>query len=145
MALKEAKIGGYVVNSEDDAKKALQMRVELKDGIAEELQQIEELGQAVAGWMKNNDVKQISIEGGHGTLIQRYNPNKWDGDVLLELVKKAKPKSWKRIWQALTSRQPDPDKIQQAVKEGLIALPKIEDAYVMGAPQRPFVTFYRDE
>jgi hypothetical protein len=139
---------GYVIDSYDSAREAMEMAHELELGMKEDLKQISELKEGVVRWMVKNDQKQIAVEGGHATLVQRTGSGRWDREKLLKAVKKAYPtgRGWKNAWNAMTTpRQPDGMKIQQAVRDGLISEKAIEKAFTPGSDQKPFVQVYADE
>jgi hypothetical protein len=144
MALKVNTEGKVVITSPDDAAKAMEMAYEIKEGIKEELEEYEELRLAVADYMHRAHIKQVTFPNmeKHGTLIQRHD-SFWDRTELLALVKKAKPKTWKKVWQALTTRQPDREKIQESIKAGVISGDAISEAFKQ-KPQRPYVQVYDD-
>lgn len=145
MALKEREQGGYVITTPDECAQALRMAAELKEEISEELEDIEALRDSAARYMEENHIKQIPIPelGKHGTLVQRSSSG-WNRAELLKLVKKhCKGDSWKRVWQALTTRQPDPDKIQVAIQSGLIDGEKISPAFEQ-KQHKGYVQLYDD-
>lgn len=144
MSLKLDSEGKVMVTTPEECVKAVELAYELKEGIKEELDEIDELRKAAANYMKENDIKQLDLPNvdGHATLIQRHD-SYWDGEELLDLVKEHEPKNWKRIWQRLTVRVPDREKIQQAIRNGLIDADSISGAFKQKA-QKPYVQVYND-
>jgi uncharacterized coiled-coil DUF342 family protein len=144
VARKKKQIDKFVISTPDELAHAVQMAYEIKEQIKPELEKIEILRKGAAEYMKENDIVQVQFPSmeKHGTLVQRHTTF-WDRQELLKLVKKAKPKSWKKVWQAMTTRQPDSEKIQEVLKEGLIKADVISDALVQKA-QQPFVQVYDD-
>jgi len=144
-ALKRNKDGTYIIRTPEEAATAIAKAVTIKESIQDEIDEMERLKWASSSWMKENDVIRLPLPGmkKKATLVQRHS-SAWDRDVLLKLVKKAKPKSWKKVWQALTTREPDRDKIQQAIKDGIIKADSISDAFIQ-KPQNVFVQVFDDD
>lgn len=139
-----SKQGLVEVTTPEEAAQAVAQAHEIKLKIKPALDEMERLRGMASTYMSENDIKQVDLPdmNAHGTLIQRYS-HTWDRKMLLKLVKKAKGKNWKEAWQAITTRQPDPEKIQEATKAGKINGDAISSALITTA-QKPYVQVYDD-
>lgn len=144
MALKLRKLGdGYKITTAAEAEQAVQMAVEIEDAIKEDLEDAKMLKSSAARWMASNHVRYIpTSKGRRATVIQRYDRT-WDGKKLFKLLKKNYPKKYKKLWKEITNRVPDKDKINEAVKAGLIDPEKISDAFTEKA-QSPYIQLFKE-
>lgn len=106
-------------------------------GITAMLSTADELKKEVTKFCASKGIEQLDLDDGrYGKLIQGVQERIWVGtkdDIPAGMRDKVKPlKSLvpKEIWMKLTRRVPDPEKIQDAVAEGLVTLKQIEPCYV---------------
>lgn len=132
MALKLNKNGTYTVKTKADVEEAIRLRQELKADIQEAENDATELTKAIRGWMLDHKQDEIKVEGFRAKMIVRTS-GAWNGRKLRRILK---GKGLLPVWTRVTTRVPDPDKIQEAVGEGLITMDEIEPAYeeTRGAP-----------
>jgi hypothetical protein len=133
------------VKTKDDAVAALEASVELKEiaealmqehGITEMLEAAEELKKKVTKYATSKSIDKLDLpDGRYGRLITSVHERLWVGtkaDMPADAGNKVKPlKSLvpKEVWMKITKRVPDPEKIDEAVSEGLISHDQIEAAY----------------
>lgn len=112
--------------------KRLRIALEMEHEAKEALEEAKEHRKAAREWFLENDHKSMEIETEYGlkkvTLIRPDN-KRWNSDKLKVLLKKSYPKSWKKKWQAVTTRVLDAEKLSAAVAEGAISEEKITEAY----------------
>lgn len=88
------------------------------------------LNRAVIEYMDKKKVDDVDM-GTYRAHLQRGFNRGWNADRLRELV----PKS---VWLKITKQTPDPDKIEEAVKKGLITRKQIQSAFEE-KPKAPFL------
>jgi hypothetical protein len=133
------------VKTKDDAIEVLQHATRLKEeaetlmlqyGITDMLEKADDLKREVTKFAAAKGIDKLDLpDGRYGKLIQAVHERVWVGtkdDVPESAPDKVKPlKSLvtKEVWMKITRRVPDPERIEQAVSEGLVTLDQIEPAY----------------
>jgi len=150
MALKKRDDGEYAIKTFADAQQALELALQIEDEIMDDYNDMKQLKSSVARWMDRNDTKRITsgkegspMEGRYATVIVRSR-RKWNADKLKSALKEISARDWKHLWQHCTVRVPDADKIDQAVKRGLIELEDISEA-LEETKDAPFIQVYDEK
>lgn len=147
MALKRNGAGQYIIGTKAEAVRALTMlqtlqaeiaEIEEREGLDEMKQDAVELKKAATAFCADNDIDVLEIKkiGKVAKLIRAVNQKKWIGtkaDMTDEMDSKVKPLRSlvdKETWMQITTRVPDPAKIDEAVAEGKLLAKKIAPAYV---------------
>jgi hypothetical protein len=115
--------------------KALDLLDETNATIADIEEQVEEeyalgsqrrlalaLDTAIKNFQLDSGIQEIEREGYRLQIVRRFK-RYWDAEKLRKLVS---PKEW----QVITDRVPNPDKIDNAVREGVLDLKKINRAFI---------------
>ena len=160
MALKRNKNGTYTIKTLADTKRALELGHEIKRGIHDDMVQSTELVKAATAFFTETDEGIEAIENGlelddgsEAKVVQRYT-RFWigtDDDMpddpprearsLKSLCGKRKiERKGKTIslWNFLTRRVPDAERIENAINLGLISEEDVAPAFVE-KPQKPFI------
>lgn len=149
MALTVRDDGTIVIKTDTDAANALKMFRELKaerDAIFEEagLADIEKdlvsYKAAVTNYMIAKKKKSIPGSGYHGTLVEGFD-GRWDMVKLRRILKKKE--NFKEIWNTITTRTLDAEKLNEAVEEGMIKAKEIQAAWVE-VPRRPYLRLFEE-
>ncbi len=133
-----------VVKSMDDAVAVLEEMEEINAVIMKAQQRVVDLKKAATVWAVEKKADVIQLDGRYYRQIQRHSRS-WDADVLKGIVagmtvgKKGTP-----LWNFITRRTVNPEKIEQAVKKGYISEKKITKAFTE-KPQQPFLQRYMGE
>jgi ribosomal 50S subunit-associated protein YjgA (DUF615 family) len=147
MALKRNKNGQFIISSQAEAKRALEMLERLQSEIAElekehgiDEMKIDsvELKKAATNYLAAKGAESLKFGTGRiAKLVRAVNQKKWIGtkDELTQSdygqeVKPLRSLVNKETWMLITKRVPDPEKIDQMVVEGDLKLKDIEAAYV---------------
>jgi hypothetical protein len=150
LAIKRNNAGQYIIASKAEAVRALAMMQELQDeysmlmrqhGLDELQMDITELKRAATAYCANNEIEVLPVPkiGKVAKLVRAVNLKKWIGTKadLEEMGDKVSPTAKplrslvdKEVWMQITTRIPDPKKIDEAVAEGVITANKIAPAYV---------------
>jgi hypothetical protein len=147
VALKRNKNGQFIISSQAEAKRALEMMETLQEeitdlqkehGIDEMMVDCVELKRAATAYLADKKTNQLKFGKGRiAKLVRSVNEKKWIGTKAdLEDATEAngaKPLRSlvsKEVWMQITTRVPDPKKIDEAVAEGVITSKKIAPAYV---------------
>lgn len=146
------KVKGNVIKTKNDAVEALTEATKLKEeaealmqehGITEMLETADELKKKATAFAASKGIDRLDLpDGRYGKLITAVHARIWVGtkdDIPEDATNKVKPlKSLvsKEVWMKITRRVPDPERIEQAVSDGLVTLDEIEPAYLerMRAP-----------
>ena len=142
MKSKKSLIPGEV-NSMKEAVAALEQMEEIQAEIEEKQRQTVELKQSVTSWAVDHKVETIQLDDHYYRQIQRYNRG-WDADALKELVKGKKDGNGKPLWNFITKRVPDAEKINTAVKMKFLKQTQVDKAFVE-TPQKPFLQKFQGE
>lgn len=132
-----------IINSMDDAVAALEEMEDISAQIALAEARTVALKKEVTEWAVTKKVDVIQLDDHYYRQIQRFNRG-WNTDKLKEIVKGKKDKKGKPLWNYITRRVPDPEKIDLAVKHKLITQKEIDKAFEEKA-QKPFLQQYRGE
>lgn len=157
MALKRTANGQYIIKTKAEAVRALTMMENLKDeiaeiqkeqGIDEMMQDCTELKKAATQWCIANKTEVLEIKeiGKVAKMIRAVSGKRWIGtkDDMTDELDGAKPLRSlvsKEVWMQITKRVPDPEKIDQAVAEGVITAKKVAPAYVE-TTKAPYLGIY---
>ena len=139
------KSGGANVKTKADAIAALEISVRLKEeaealmqehGITEMLEAAEALKKKATAFAASKNIDKLDLpDGRYGKLITAVHERVWvgtKGDIPEGAPDKITPlKSLvpKEVWMKITKRVPDPERIDEAVSEGLITHDQIAPAY----------------
>ncbi len=164
MALKQNINGQYVISTKEEAQRALTMMVELQEsiteqmeeyGISEMMQDAAELKKAATAFCVSKKIDKLRLPkaGKYATMVRAVQERIWIGtrDDLYEYdragatdklqIKPLKSLVSKEVWMKITKRVPDPERIDQAVAEGIVSLDEIAPAYVERY-RAPFLRVY---
>ena len=148
MALNRNGAGQYIIKTKAEAARALVMMHNLQDeiaeiqkkhGIDEMMQDATELKKAATAFLDSKGIDSLEIKevGKVAKLIRAVNKKLWIGtkadmpdDVDKSVVKPLRSLVDKEVWMQITTRIPDPAKIDEAVAEGVITAKQIAPAYV---------------
>lgn len=147
MALKRNKHGQFIITSQTEAKRALEMldrlneeisELERKHGIDEMKVDCVELKKAATYFLADKGTEVLKFGTGRiAKLVRAVNKKQWVGtkDDMEQLgnpdgAKPLRSLVTKEVWMQITKRVPDPDRIDEAVTEGIVDAKKIEAAYV---------------
>lgn len=110
--------------------------MEIQYGISERRNKAKVIKSEVAHFFAAKGITAVELPtGATGRLIQSVQERVWVGtkeDMPVDAPEGLKPlKSLvsKEIWMKLTRRRPDPEKIDQAVADGLVTIDEIQPAY----------------
>ena len=134
------------IKSLADATQALERVDEIQAEIDPLMREATELKKAATEFCVRKKVDVVQLDGHYYRHIQRYNRT-WDSDALYGLVRGLKVKVKGKttpLWQILTKRVPDPERINEAVGKGYITMDAIEAAFVEKA-QSPFLQKFQGE
>lgn len=138
---KKVKYVATVTNQEE-----LELALERVEEIAEQIEPLQReavtLKKAATEYAVKKRIDVIQLDGRYYRQIQRMSRS-WDQAMLRKLTKPIKIKD-KSLWNLISMRVPDADKIQQAVAKGWISEKKLDKAFVE-APQAPFLQRYEGE
>jgi DNA-binding HxlR family transcriptional regulator len=84
--------------------------------------------------------KSLPGKGYHGTLVEGFD-GRWDAVKLRRILKKKS--NFKELWSAITKREIDPEKLNEAVEEGLIKKKEIQAAWVE-VPRKPYLRLFEE-
>jgi len=132
-----------IIESMDDAVAALEEMEEISGLIAKAQARTVELKKNVTDWAVDKRVIVIQLDGVYYRQINRSNSG-WDSEKAKEIVKGLKDKKGKPLWNFITRRVLDPEKIDLAVKQKLIPEKKIMKAF-KSTPQKPFLQKFTGE
>jgi hypothetical protein len=131
--LKRLKDGSYQIQTTKDAIEAVELRQELKEAINEAEQDAVAVTKALAEFMRKSNLPDFKA-GEYRAKFVRRTQRFWDAERLKEIVRDEfdyeDGDSWQKLWQSLTVRIPDSEKINQAVAAKDVELDDIQDAYV---------------
>ena len=148
MKLKRNVNGSYTIRSKAEAEEALRLLEEIEEEISPKMIQATELKKAATAYAVDKKLDVIQLDGCYYRQINR-STRFWvgtDADIpagiakvksLQSLVKGKKAKG-RPLWQFITKRVPDSDRINEAIGMGWIEESEIQDAFVE-KPQRPFL------
>jgi hypothetical protein len=133
------------IKTKDDAVEVLQHATRLKEeaealmeqnGITDMLDRADELKREVTKFAAAKGIDKLDLpDGRYGKIITAVHERVWVGtkddmpDNTPAKVKPLKSLVTKEVWMKITRRVPDPERIEQAVSEGLVTLDQIEPAY----------------
>jgi hypothetical protein len=139
------KLKAMAVKTKADAIEALEESVALKGaaeelmrehGITEMLEAADDLKKKATSFAAAKGIDKLDLsDGRYGKLITAVHERVWVGtkddmpDNVAGDVKPLKSLVSKEVWMKITKRVPDPERIEQAVGEGLVTLDEIEPAY----------------
>ena len=173
MALQRTINGEYVLKNKSQLKNALTLMQELSDdivalmekhGIQELQQDAVELKKAATRYMEENEIDEVQLDNGqYGKLVRGAYDRRWifSDDELSEAEMAGGARSLRRILKkkfkknttafnaairAVSKRVADPEKIQDAVSEGIITENEIAPAFVE-KEKKPYLRVFgeRDE
>lgn len=147
MALKRNANGEFVIKTKEEAVRALEMMQRLQDdyneirkehGLEELEMDMTELKKAATRYCTEKDIQSLDIPeaGKIAKLVRAVNTKRWVGTKAEikaddpEGVKPLRSLVSKEVWMEITTRVPDPAKIDEAVAEGTITAKEIMPAYV---------------
>jgi hypothetical protein len=140
----EATLNPDLLKSREDLEAALEMFLEINAEIEEKVRLCTKLKRSATQYAIENDIDVVQLRGSYFRLIRRAT-NSWDATKLAKLVKgKRVTVHGKKIplWQYITKRVPDPEKIKEAVESGYVKQKDIQEAYVT-KDQMPFFQNYQ--
>lgn len=155
MALKRTKSGKFTIKTKAEAQEALQRVVEIEEQISPLMNEATALKQAATEYAVGKKLDVIQLDGVYFRQITRYN-RFWIGTEedlpaqaemrsgvksLQSIVKGMKMPNGKPLWQFVTKRVPDPDRISEAVGMGWVTEDEVAPAFVE-KPQKPFLQKY---
>lgn len=167
MPLKRKTNGTFSVSNESQAKEALKTVLELKHeikrleeehGITEMMDDSSELKKAATRWAVESNTQAIDLGGGvYARLRQDKYGGTWvttDDDLdgapvsavpLLKILRKKFPNKTLRseIWNRVTKRTVDPDKLNRVVEEGILTAEEVAPAFYE-KDKAPFLMIYGD-
>lgn len=132
-----------VIESEDDAAAALEEMEEISAAIEAAQRRTVELKKAATDWAVDSKVAVIQLGDHYYRQIQR-SQRQWDLEKLKKITKDMTTPSGKSLFNFITRRSADPDKINQAVAKKFISEKKINKAFVE-KPQAPFLQRFQGE
>src|SRR5262245_368372 len=167
MATAKRKVAPGLVKTEAEAKRALLKYREIKDdiavrmaaaGIPELEEQADELRRQATDWAVKSDKETISLGG---TLYARLRRDKYggtwmatDNDVtaytpvnVMSMRANLKKKyakdaaQFREVWNRVTKRAVDPEKLDRVVQEGVLTADEIAPAYYE-KDKKPFIQIY---
>lgn len=131
------------IDSMEAAVAALEQMEEINEALMQAQKRTVDLKKAVTSWAVYKKVDVIQLDGHYYRQIQRHNRG-WDADKLKDAVKGLKDKKGKPLWNFITKRIPDPEKIDMAVNMKLVPEKKIMKCFVE-KPQAPFLQKFEGE
>lgn len=151
MKLKRNKNGTFTIKTKAEAEEALARVVELEEEISPKMNEATALKVAATEWAVSKGVEVVQLDGCYFRQITRYNRT-WiatDDDIptaggkvkSLQSIVKGKKVGITPLWQKVTKRVPDPEKIAEAVGKGWISEKEVEKAFYE-KPQKPFLQKY---
>jgi hypothetical protein len=172
MSLKVHENGFVEITSKKDAIEALEaahnLQVELDDlkeehGISDLEKDIVAYKAALRDFMVRSNIDHIPGDGFHGTLVKSAGSSRWITDksdltgnepdrvmTLRKCIEKKfgekitkKGSQAREVWQKITRRVADPEKIEEAVNEGLIDVDDISPAW-MEVTRAPYLRIFSD-
>lgn len=155
MPLKKTKSGQYVVKTKADAIEALEKLEEINKKMEPLVIEATELKKAATAYANDKKLDVIQLAGRYWRLVTRYTrmwvgmpddmpDNISDRAISLYEICKGKKAEGKPLWQLVTKRVPDPDKINEAVGKGWIKEKEVQKAFIE-KPQQPFLQRYEGE
>lgn len=139
---KKVQQAAHAITTKKEAIAALKRLEEIQVEIEEALDESVRLKKGATAWAAETRTTVIQLDGAYYRLVQRYSRS-WDEAKLRKLVKDVKVNG-KALWNLITTRQPDPDKIQAAVAQGWIKQKEVDKAFIE-KPQAPFLQRYVGE
>lgn len=159
MAKKAGAVEQVVIKTLDDAVAALEEMEEIGEQINDAMQRQVDLKKATTKWAVAKRVDVIQLDGAYYRQINRTS-RFWVGEAsdmpqpapkgaksLREICKdKVATVRGKQIplWNFITKRVPDPEKISRAVDEGFVKQSEIDKAF-LEKPQAPFLQRFTGE
>lgn len=152
MALKRNKNGTFTVKTKAEAEEALTELDRIQTEIGPKMIEAAELKKAATAFAEKKNVDVVQLDGAYYRLITR-NTRMWiatDDDMpqgvkggakSLQSIVKGIKIGKKPLWQLITKRVPDPELIDEAVRQGWISEKKIGKAFIE-KPQNPFLQRY---
>lgn len=152
--LRKSKSGQYIVKTKADAIEALERVEEIDKKLKPLMIEQTELKKAATAYADEKNLDVVQLAGRYWRLITRYTrmwvgtADEMPGDVsdavsLYEICK-GKKVDGKPLWQLVTKRVPDPEKINEAVGKGWVKEKEIHKAFIE-KPQTPFLQRYEGE
>lgn len=147
------------VKTKDDAVAALGASVELKEiaealmqehGITEMLEAAEALKKKATDYATSKGIKKLDLPDGRwGTVITSVYEHVWVGtkadmpESAPDGTRPLKSLVSKEVWMKITKRVPDPEKIDEAVSEGLVTHDQIAPAH-FEKMKAPYIRVFGD-
>jgi hypothetical protein len=156
MALKrDSKTQQWLIKSDKDLVEALEMHQDFVEGMAEDIRDCNMLREAATAYMTQKNMKQITLSNGKVKKLVERMTRKWIGtradlkaiqatdDVipLKEIVAGTKVErngKWVPLWNVITKRVIDPDKLDEVIAAGTLSEEEVAPAFVE-IPQKPFI------
>ena len=152
--------GGANVKTKKDAIAALEISVQLKEqaeelmelhGITEMLDAAEELKKKATTFAASKNIDKLDLpDGRYGKLITSVHDRIWVGtkadmpEGAPDGTRPLKALVSKEVWMKITRRVPDPEKIDEAVSEGLVTHDEIAPAY-FEKMRSPYIRVFGDK
>jgi len=133
---------GISIKNQADLEKALQQLEELNAEIAPLQAQAVMLKKAATEYAVKKRISVVQLDGVYYRKIVRTN-RAWDNEILRKILKRIKVDG-KPLWNKVTKRVIDPDKLAEAVAVGWVTEKKLDEAYVE-TEQAPFLQRYTGE
>jgi hypothetical protein len=169
MALRRMDNGQFLIHNLKEAKEAIKLAQSLKDeilelrkeyGIDEMEMDSTELMKATTRFAVETGVERINFEkGAHATLIESAYDSRFigteddlrgdeEGKVtpLRKIIKKKfknNPKKAKEVWQMVTRRIVDKEKVEEVISEGLLTVDEVAGCFVE-KKKAPYLRVFRD-
>jgi hypothetical protein len=131
------------IDSMEAAQAALEEMQEINTAITAAQARTVDLKKSVTAWAVQKKIDVIQIDGCYFRQITRMNRG-WDAEKLKKIVKGMKDGSGKPLWNFITKRVPDAEKIDAAVTMKFISQKKVDKAFVE-IPQAPFLQRFEGE
>lgn len=144
--------GSFTIKTKAEAEEALRRVVEIEEELAPKMAEASALKIAATDYAVSKKLDVIQLDGMYFRQITRFNrvwigteedlPAGLSGKVKsLASIVKGKKVNGKPLWQLITKRVPDPEKINEAVGKGWISEDEIAPAF-FERPQKPFLQKY---
>ena len=148
--------GNAVIDNADTAAEVMQAFEDAQAPLKDIMETLTRQKEAVTAWAQANDVNVIQLEESYWRRVVRMtrrfvatkedmpDPAPKGAKSLREIVMGKKTPDGKPLWNFITVRVPDADRINAAVTMGYLTEKEVGAAYIE-APQKPFIQRYEGE
>lgn len=141
--LAPGKDGKIRIRNRQELAEALEEVDEIQEKIVPMMNRVTELKKGATYYAAEKRVDVVQLKGRYWRLIERVSKG-WDAKLVQKIVKGKKVKvdgEKKSLWNLITKRVPDPEKINDAINNGWLDEDEISEAF-RETPQAPFLQRY---